>query len=168
MTVKELDNLFDYSYWANRKLLAVISLLTPEQFIQPVAGNHGSIRNTMVHVLSAEWGWLSRCGGAERGAPLNPVDFPTVATVIDIWNQVEQYVREFLSTLKDEDLDRVIMFTIGGEQRSMQAGKLLQHSAIHSVHHRGQISLVLRILGFTPENFDILFYYAEKQRLKCS
>lgn len=69
MTVKDLEVLFDYGYWANKKLFEVMSTLTPEQFAQPVSGSHGSIRNTMVHVLSAEWGWLGRCGGPERGAP---------------------------------------------------------------------------------------------------
>ena len=46
----------------------VLSQVTTEQFTQPVAGSYGSIRNTMVHMLSAEWGWLERCGGAARGA----------------------------------------------------------------------------------------------------
>jgi uncharacterized damage-inducible protein DinB len=58
MTVKDLENLYDYGYWANRKLFQVISQLTSEQFTQPVTGSYGSIRNTMVHALSAEWGWI--------------------------------------------------------------------------------------------------------------
>lgn len=76
MTVKDLESLYDYGYWANRKLFDVISQLTPEQFTRPVAGSYGSIRNTMVHVLSAEWGWLDRCGGPERGPALKPGDYP--------------------------------------------------------------------------------------------
>jgi uncharacterized damage-inducible protein DinB len=68
MTVKDLERRFDYGYWANSRFLAVISQLTPEQFTQNVAGSYGSIRNTLVHMLSAEWGWLDRCGGPPRGA----------------------------------------------------------------------------------------------------
>jgi uncharacterized damage-inducible protein DinB len=169
MTVKDLENLFDYGFWANRKLLEVMSQQTPEQFTQPVSGSHGAIRNTMVHVLSAEWGWLSGCGGPERGAPLNPTDFPTVASVVDTWNKVERWLREFLSTLRDEDLARNVEFVIGGsEKRSMPLGELLQHAANHGVHHRGQVSLLLRLQGYNPDNFDILFYYAEKHRLRAS
>ena len=63
MTVKDLERLYDYGYWANKKLLAVVAQLTPEQFTQTVAGSYGSVRNTLVHILSAEWGWLDRCGG---------------------------------------------------------------------------------------------------------
>jgi uncharacterized damage-inducible protein DinB len=163
MTVKDLENLFDYGYWANKKLFDVISRLTPEQFTKTVDGSHGSIRNTMVHVLSAEWGWLSRCGGPERGAPLNPADYPTAESVVAAWNKVETYLREFLSKLRDENLARNAEFVIGAtEKRSMPVGELLQHAANHGVHHRGQVSLLLRLLGYSPDNFDILFYYAEK------
>ena len=168
MTVKDLESLFDYGYWANSKLFAVISQLTPEQFTQPVAGSYGSIRNTMVHVLSAEWGWLDRCGGPERGARLNPDDYPTVESLVESWNRVEGHIREFLATLKDEDLTRDVEFTIGGpEKRSMPLGHLMQHAAVHGIHHRGQVALLLRLLGHTPGNFDILFYHADQRAVSA-
>jgi uncharacterized damage-inducible protein DinB len=165
MTVTDLQTLFDYGYWANRKLFAVITQLTPEQFAQALSGNHGSIRNTMVHVLSAEWGWLDRCGGNKRGAPLDPNDFPTPASLVAAWDRVEEYVREFLATLRDDDLSRIVEFTIGGgEKRAMPVGEMLHHAANHGVHHRGQVSLLLRLLGYDPDNFDIVLYYGEKHR----
>jgi uncharacterized damage-inducible protein DinB len=37
-----------------------------------------------------------------------------------------------------------------------------QLSTEHGVHHRGQVALLLRALGFTPGDFDVLFYDAEK------
>lgn len=164
MTVKDLEVLYDYGYWANKKLFQVISQLSLEQFTQPVAGSYGSIRNTMVHVLSAEWGWLDRCGGPERGPRLNPDDYPTVESLMDTWNKVEGYVREFLSKLKDEDLARNAEYSLGNSGTiSMPAGELLQHAAVHSVHHRGQVALLLRSLGYAPGNFDILFYHSEKR-----
>src|SRR4051794_37070642 len=136
MTVKDLETLFDYGSWANRKLFAVMSRLTPEQFTQPLAGSDGSIRNTTVHMLSAEWGWVARCGGPERGPALNPADFPTVASVVEASDRVETLVREYLSTLRAEDLARPVEFAIGDmEKRSMPAGELLHHAANHGVHH---------------------------------
>ena len=163
MTVKDLDVLFNYGAWANGKLFQVISKLTPEEFARPVAGSYGSIRNTLVHGLSAEWGWLDRCGGRERGPRLNPDDYPTVESLVAASNKVEGYVREFLSTLKDEDLARNVAYTIGtSEPRSMPLGELMHHAAIHAVHHRGQAALLLRMLGYVPGTFDILCYYAEK------
>src|SRR5678816_445574 len=113
MHVSDLERLFDYGYWANRKLFDVISQLPAEQFTQPVAGSYESIRNTLVHVLSAEWGWLDRCGGPERGERLKSDDYPTLESLTDAWTRVEQYMRGFLSGLTDQDLTRDIQFAFG-------------------------------------------------------
>lgn len=160
MTVTDLEALFDYGYWANRKVFAVLSELTDEQFTQLVAGSYGSVRNTLVHVLSAEWGWLDRCGGAPRGPALIATDYPTVASVRDRWVRVEHHVRDFLSKLSDADLERAIEWAMGtGAKHTSRLGDLLHHAAIHGVHHRGQVALLLRVLGHAPGNFDILLYY---------
>jgi uncharacterized damage-inducible protein DinB len=164
MRVRDLERLYDYHYWANRQLIGVVSQLTPEQFTQSIAGSYGSVRNTLVHVLSAEWGWLDRCGGPERGERLNPQDYPTVESLVQSWTRVEEYVRSFLSGLKDEDLTRDIQYAMGGgPKHSIPLGDLMQHAAVHAVHHRGQIALLLRTLGYGPGNFDLLLYVGEKR-----
>jgi uncharacterized damage-inducible protein DinB len=163
VTVEDLATLFDYGYWANDGLRDVLSHVTTEQFTQPVAGSYGSIRNTMVHMLSAEWGWLERCGGAARGPALDARDYPTAAALFDRWRDVQAGVRGFLSTLQEDDLERLVEFAIGGgPRRSMPLGQLLHHAAVHGVHHRGQVALLLRTLGHAPGNFDILLYYARR------
>src|SRR5437016_4987066 len=88
LRVSDLEQLYDYSYWANRRLFAVIQHLTPEEFCRPVAGSYGSIRNTLVHVLSAEWGWLDRCGGPPRGPRLDPANYPTFES-LDVTVQMD-------------------------------------------------------------------------------
>ena len=166
MTIEDLKTLFDYSYWANSGLREVLSQVTTEQFTQPVAGSYGSIRNTMVHMVSAEWGWLERCGGPARGAALKAPDYPTANAVFDVWRGVEAHVRDFLATLQDKDLGRVVEFALGGGPRqSMALGQLLHHAAIHAVHHRGQVALLLRALGHVPGNFDILLYYDRRSAI---
>jgi len=164
MTVKDLERRYDYGYWASRKLFPVISKLTPEQFTQNVAGSYGSIRNTLVHTMSAEWGWIARCGGPARGPMLKGDDYPTFASVTDQWAIVEGYAREFLGGLKDEDLDRVVEFDLGPVGAgAVPVGELLEHAANHGAHHRGQVALLLRALGHAPGNVDLLFYDIEKR-----
>jgi uncharacterized damage-inducible protein DinB len=162
MTAKDIETLFDYSYWANRKLFEVLSQLTPKEFTQPVAGSYGSIRNTLVHMMSTEWGWLDRSGGTPRESRLVPTDYPTFASVTEQWGRIEGHLRDFLASLRDEDLDRVVEFAIGdGPRQALSVRQMMHHAAVHSVHHRGQIALFLRSLGYVPGNFDICFYYSE-------
>ena len=166
MNARDLQALFDYGHWADRKLLGVIARLTPEQFTRTVDNSHGCVRNTMAHVLSAEWGWINRCGGGPpRGAALNPTDYPTPEALLNLWEKVSAISNEYMAALRDEDLSRVVEFTIagGGNPWAMPVAELLQQAALHGVHHRGQVSLLLRLMGFEPENFDILLYFAEKR-----
>ena len=164
MTVKDLQRRYDYGYWANGKLFAVIAQLAPDQFTQHVAGSYGSIRNTMVHTLSAEWGWLDRCGGYARGPALKAEDFPDAQSLIDKWTEIGDHVRRFLSSLQDDDLARVVEFELPpGKTRVMAVGEMMEHAANHAVHHRGQVALLLRVLGRAPGNFDLLFYDTEKR-----
>ena len=162
MTVADLERLYDYGYWANRKLFEAVSQLTPEEYTRTVGGSYGSVRNTLVHTLSAEWGWLDRCGGPARGPALTADDVPTFESLLEKWTVVEGHARVYLAGLKDEDLARVVEFNIGS-LRGGELGALLQHGANHGVHHRGQVSLLLRMLGHPPGNFDILFYDAERR-----
>jgi uncharacterized damage-inducible protein DinB len=82
---------------------------------------------------------------------------------MEVSAKVGVHVHEFLSELKDEDLARNVAYMNDrAEKRSMPLGTLMQHAANHGVHHRGQVALLLRLLGYAPGNLDILVYYADK------
>jgi uncharacterized damage-inducible protein DinB len=165
MTVKDLQTLYDYNYWANARLFELLSPLPAEDFVRTVAGSYGSIRNTLVHMMSAEGGCLDRCGGPKRGAPLKPEEFPTLAAITTYWTIQESKLRAFLSGLSDADLSRRFEFTVPlfSFTRVMTVGEVLHHAAIHNIHHRGQVMLLFRALGHVPANVDMLFYYAESR-----
>ena len=166
INVTTLRELFDYSHWANTKLFDVLASVRPEEFTQTVGGSYGSVRNTLVHILSAEAGWMERCGGPKRGPRLSPADFPTLNSVTRTSNKVEVNMRRLLSDLRDTDLERKEEFSFDpSRQYSLSIGEMLHHAALHGVHHRGQVALLLRVLGYVPGNFDILNYYADKNEL---
>jgi len=164
MRVTDLERLYDYGYWANAKLFDVLARLTPDEFTRCVAGGHASVRNTLVHILSAEWGWLDRVGGWPRPERLKPESYPTPASLIEQWGKVEGKMNEFLASITAEQLDEIVEFSIGRDSFRQERGQLLRHSTTHSVHHRGQVSLMIRELGKTPGNFDLLFYSEEAGR----
>jgi uncharacterized damage-inducible protein DinB len=169
MHTDDLERLYDYGYWATRRLFAALAPLTDEQFTQIVPGTQKSIRNTLVHVLSAEWGWLDRCGGHKRGPRLVAEHFATAEVLIAGWRQFERHMRDFLAELMDEDLGRQVHFTLGdGPERSLPLGDLLEHAAIHGAHHRGQVALLLGMIGHPPGNFDVLEYDLEKRGSRVS
>jgi len=164
LDARALAALHDYACWANRRLFEAVARLTPEEFTRSVAGGHASVRDALVHVLSAEWGWLERCGGPARGARLEPRDYPTAASLAQVWARVEAHAREFLARLDDDDLARVAVYRgEQGEERALPVGELLSHAALHGIHHRGQVALLVRMLGHAPGGFDFLLYSADQR-----
>lgn len=165
MIVSDLELLYDYGYWANVRVRDALHSLTPEEFTRSVAGSYGSVRNTLVHIMSAEWGWLDRCGGAPRGGPLKASDFPSACSLFEQWMLIEAHMRTFLAALHDDDLQRPMPFAFGGGAPNfLPLGQLLHHATVHGAHHRGQVALLLRSLGHAPGNFDILDFYSERAR----
>jgi uncharacterized damage-inducible protein DinB len=159
MHIADLQRLHEYGSYANQKLLAVVATLSPEQFTRDMGGSYGSVRNTLVHVVSADLGWIERAGGPARGPKLEAAEYSTPAAVLTVFERAEKTGRAFLATLKDEDLSRSIDVPFGGPPpKRIALGDALQHAAIHAVHHRGQTAMILRMLGVVPGNFDYLFF----------
>lgn len=165
MNVGDVRQLFDHSFWTNQRLRGPLRELTPDEFARTVDGTHGSIRNTLVHLLNADSIWLERAGGPARGAPLNPADFATADQVLARGVELESHWKDLVSKLRDEDLAGTVQFALAsGQQLSLTLEQVLQQTLFHAMHHRGQISLLLRLLGKNPENFDILLYFIDPAR----
>lgn len=154
----DLRRLFEYHYWATHQLLDVVATLSPDEFTREVAGSYGSVRNTLVHVMSAEWGWIDRCGGTPRGERLKAGRYPTPESLVTEWARVEGYARDFLASVSEEQLAGRVEFSFGAPALSLPRRDLLLHCIVHGAHHRGQVSLLLRALGKVPGNFDLLYW----------
>ena len=58
-----LRELFAYNYWARDRQLEACAALSPEQFERPLGNSFSSMRDTLAHLVGAEWVWLERLRG---------------------------------------------------------------------------------------------------------
>ena len=58
MTKDDIHLLYGYDRWANARVLQACSLLSAEQFTRDLGGSFSSVRDTFVHIIAGEWGWL--------------------------------------------------------------------------------------------------------------
>jgi uncharacterized damage-inducible protein DinB len=159
MNKHDVEYLFDFNRWANARVLDSVSKLTPEQFVRDLQSSHRSVRDTLAHILAAEWIWLERWKGVSPNALLIPTEFPTLESVVTRWAAVEGDYAEFIEGITDESLDEVITYTnTKGEEWTYPLGKMLQHVMNHSSYHRGQVVTMLRQLGAEVNPVDLLVF----------
>src|SRR5260370_13837675 len=106
-----LRDLIEYNYWARDRQLEACAALSQEQFLRPLGSSFSSMRDTLAHLVAAEWVWLERWRGRSPAALPSAEEFPTLAKVAERWREVERDMREYLRGLKEEDLPRPLSYT---------------------------------------------------------
>ena len=105
MVVDDIITLFNYNYWATEKIMKLAANLSTEQFISQTPCSHGSLRGTIVHILSAEWIWRLRCQKGKSPDQFIVEDvFPTSEPLRLRLIEEQSKMRRYLSTLSTSDL----------------------------------------------------------------
>ena len=157
-----IRDLYAYSAWANARILDTAEQLTPEQFTTQGDGS-GSIRDTLVHTASAQWLWLERWRETSPRELWNPAGFADVAELRIRWDEVEAATAEYVATLREPDLGRVVSYVnFQGERWAYPLWQQLLHQVNHATQHRSEAALLLTRLGYSPGWLDLLVYVDEQ------
>ena len=161
ISVDTLCGLFEYDYWARDRQLEACAALTLEQFLRPMGSSFSSVRDTLAHLVAAEWVWLERWLGRSPtkldAEEYSAEKFPTLDSVRQRWRMVEANMRSYLSGLQDGALDRPLSYTnLKGERWTYPLWQTLLHLVNHQTYHRGQITTLLRQLGAAAPAIDFL------------
>ena len=166
MFVEALRRLYAYNGWATGRILDAAELLTPDQLHAPGQAGHGSIRDTLVHLLDAHRGWLSWWDGslsAEESYNLraDPADFPDVPALRRFLAEIERKTQAFVSALEADDPGRVYGWDLpDGRRWEMPLWGMMLHVANHGTQHRAEVAAMLTAFGHSPGDLDLVYYLA--------
>src|SRR5258708_35873750 len=82
--------LFEYNYWGRDRQLEASAALSQEQFLRPMGNSFSSLRDTLAHLVAAEWIWLERLRGRSPAALPSDVEAPTIVRVVKSFREGEQ------------------------------------------------------------------------------
>jgi uncharacterized damage-inducible protein DinB len=160
----DLRLLLDFNYWARDRLLTAVGALTPEQYARDLGSSFKSVRDTLVHVYSAEWVWYTRWQGTSPMTPISSEQFPDLAALQSAWVKLEGQMRAYLGRIDDAGTARVMEYKLmNGQPGKSVFWQMLQHAVNHGSYHRGQVTTMLRQLGAPPaKSMDLITFYRER------
>jgi uncharacterized damage-inducible protein DinB len=159
VNTQDVLRFFAYDWWANRRLLAAASRLTPVEFTREMGASFGSVQGTLGHIMKGEARWLHFWVEGSTDWDTPPEDFPDAARLETAWSRLETQRHAFATALGDSQLEAPL--TVRGQDFTL--AELIHHIVNHSTYHRGQVVLLLRQLGHTPPSTDYRLFLSESR-----
>ncbi len=157
MNADAFRQLYDYHFAENRNLWDwFIASMPQEQFTQQHDYSLGSVRNQIVHLMSVDDAWFGDLLGIEIPSSPDPEDTLDRAVIRAYGDAVEQKVRGYLATLRDDML--FLKPFEAGEDKDLILWQVLIHVVNHGTDHRAQLLRQLNDLGNKTPPQDFIFY----------
>jgi uncharacterized damage-inducible protein DinB len=155
----DLSLYFDYLCKAREKLLGWIRTQPADVYTRAFPFGMGSIRATLVHTASAQWGYTQRLGGREytpADSPFTVDKLPTFEPFVEAWAKLNPQTRRALAELGDpgRTIEYVSRLTTPAVRIRATAAGIAGQLLFHEVHHRAQVMAMLRQVGVAAENLD--------------
>jgi uncharacterized damage-inducible protein DinB len=157
MTTEYILNLYQFNAWANKRILDTASQISPEQMQAETNPSFGSVHNTLVHIMSAQWLWLNRWRGVSLNAFLDPKTFPDLKSIRSRWDEIERETSSFVLTCTEEKLAQIVSYTnFRGEIHGYMLWQEMLHQVNHATQHRSEVALILTGWNYSPGGMDFL------------
>ena len=140
-----------FGHWdsVRRGLCRALDMLSDEQLDFLPREGLWSLGNVACHVARAEDSWirLAMAGGAKEwpASAYREEDFRSVGALKALLREVHSITLDFLGGVDAEDASRTIRLPWGGSQCTL--GWIVWHVLEHEIHHRGEIYLMLGLMG---------------------
>jgi uncharacterized damage-inducible protein DinB len=147
------ENLFSHWRLIRKGLISVIEEFEESELIYQPYSDSWPVGQIMVHIANAEEGWFRYAVTKELPewpSQLQFENYPTREKILDVLAEVHEKTERYLETLTEEDLSSTIL---APWEESFPLGWIFWHVIEHEVHHRGELSLILGILG--KEGLDV-------------
>jgi len=161
-----MKNLFQalakYNESVNQSIMELLKPLKKEQVMMETKAYYPSIFATLLHNLIADLNWLRRYRDAlKENKALNNgkllsfeekslrLEFESDHTKFFPYRkQVDELMIQFVNDLDESKMHLVIKYkSYKGEEIEKELWKTLLHLFNHQTHHRGQVSVLLDLIG---------------------
>jgi uncharacterized damage-inducible protein DinB len=159
-TVEMVRALFDYTFWANDRLLSAMDGMSDDELLAPRDMANESIGTCLLHAMLAMRGWLRIWSGYTIEVPL-----PGASTgrhfdnLRDGFRRMHGAIAAFIDTITDATLTE--MREIRPDQYNGWKGSerrlwdMMIHVVNHTTQHRAEAAAILTTLDRSPGDLEL-------------
>jgi uncharacterized damage-inducible protein DinB len=148
----------EYSFYASEAVLKSLRSVKEEDLLRNLGNSHGGLLDSLVHIFQADRVWLSRVLGDPLPALAKSGESWTLDTLHSAWREVAAQWLAWAGSLDDAEA-KLAYRNLRGEPFEMPLWQVVFHVVNHGTYHRGQITTMLRQLGYTPAPTDLHTFY---------
>ncbi|MSP14946.1 MAG: hypothetical protein EXR62_18555 [Chloroflexi bacterium] len=160
--ISVLVALFQHNTWASLKLLDFCAGLSDEQLDATAAGTYGSIRDTLLHLVRAEVGYVRHVNGKQPQNPPPRDQFPGFEVLREA---VRWTGDELLQVSLAARADTMVTQRHPKAIEQYKLTDLMVQAVSHSIEHREQVSNIITQLGLEPPDMSGWQWMDEKGEL---
>ena len=157
----DVSTLIAYNFWADERILTTCERVSPDEFIRMIAPNPGwnSLRETLVHVLDAEYGWRSVLQAQDASEILDGANFANVAALRTRWEMERTAWLMYETGLSEDSLNK----GYGNDPTtSPKVWQTIVHVVNHGTQHRSEAAAILTGYGQSPGELDFDTFLTEQ------
>ncbi len=152
-----IADFFKYNLWANLRVLDACAGLDDVQLDATIRGTFGSVRETLVHIVAAEEGYVQRFTGQRTEPALHEGDpFPGFD---ELQRRARQSGEGLIAIAEQFDAAQVLHLSYQGQLYDVPAIFVLIQAINHATDHRSQVATVLSQQDVTLPELDGWSYY---------
>ena len=151
------ENIAEYQIWANQRYRDLIASIAEDDYEKDVIGRN--IRGISSHIVAA----LTTCFFVFEESFDNSVYEKLFeenrAELMLRWKELDERLRKMI---QDEPKGFVKVSHVSENPIGLDSMDFLLQYVLHTNHHRGQLGLILRNLGYDVPPTDYLHFFADK------
>lgn len=164
MELELIRGIWDYHFWANRKLFDETAALGEEAARREVGKQFSfpTLKGMLAHIYGADRIWLARWKGESPTRLYGDADVASLADLRTKWDALEAEQRAFVTSLGTADLKRTLDYkATDGKPYAQPLWHLLQHVVNHATHHRSEVATMVTMTKGSPPPTDMVLFYRQ-------
>jgi uncharacterized damage-inducible protein DinB len=140
------------------QILDTIASLSDEDFEQRAALDHGSVAETLRHLVIMDNSWREFLLGNDVDDPYEweVPPLPDLPRITPFWAEETGRLADYVQGLAGEDIDRPYSWESDGTTTEATLGMIVAHIVNHGTQHRSELARHLTELGHSPGDMDLL------------